>query len=150
MNPAIRRPLIQSPPPICATMSAVAYWTTEAATAKDMSIPPAISTTSKPTAKMILTALVLSRSNALTTVKKRSVVSARTRQIRTMTPSNAISVGCVRKSLRIDVSLKLGQRRNTRVVLAEDPPLCHVQHAVGIEIDFRHLVGDQDNCQPGL
>ena len=33
---------------------------------------------------------------------------------------------------------------------ADDPPLRHVQHAVGIEIDFRHLVRDQDDRKAAL
>ena len=45
-------PDAQLPPPRDMTASAVRYWTTDAPTANEMSIPPATSTTRSPAAKM--------------------------------------------------------------------------------------------------
>ncbi len=51
---------------------------TEAATAKEISMPPAISTTNRPTAKMMLTALMFRRSKALPSEKKFAVAKEST------------------------------------------------------------------------
>ena len=90
--PATISPITQLPPPIQPRNVTARYCTTEAATAKEMSMPPAISTTSRPTAKMMLTELVFRRSKALPSVKKRSDAKESTTQMTAMTPSSASSV----------------------------------------------------------
>jgi hypothetical protein len=89
---AIKRPDTQPPPPIRSNARAVTYCTIEAATAKEMSIPPAISTTSRPTAKMMLTALMFRRSKALPSEKKFAVAKESTALMTTITASSENSV----------------------------------------------------------
>ena len=92
MAPATISPITQLPPPIQPRNVTARYCTTDAATAKEMSMPPAISTTSRPTAKMMLTELVLRRSNALPRVKKRSVAKERNTQMTAITARSDSSV----------------------------------------------------------
>lgn len=56
--PAAIRPMAEFPPPNAAKNQTQRYCTPEAATAKEMSIPPTISTTKRPTAQITLTALL--------------------------------------------------------------------------------------------
>ena len=49
--------------------------------------------------------------------------------------------------LRIDRGLQRVERDGARIIFGDDPARCHVQDAVGIEIDFRHFVGDQQDRQ---
>ena len=86
-------PMNQSPPPIFAKASAATYCTTDAATAKEMSMPPAISTTSSPTAKIRLVELVLSRLNRLATVKNLSLASDSPTHMMASTMTSQVSVG---------------------------------------------------------
>ena len=93
------RPISQSPPPIPASASATTYCTTEAATANEMSMPPAISTTSSPTAKIRLVELVLSRLKRLAMVKNLSLASESPALITSSTMTSQVSVGWARNSL---------------------------------------------------
>ena len=79
-----------------ASASATTYWTTDAATANEMSMPPAISTTSSPTAKIRLIELVLSRLKRLAMVKNLSLVIDRPAQITSRTTTSHVSVGWAR------------------------------------------------------
>ena len=94
-------PDAQLPPPRDMTASAVRYWTTDAPTANEMSMPPATSTTRSPAAKMRLMALMLRRSNRLTRVRKVSVARPSTAQMTTMTrrshPSVEAGIGSARR-----------------------------------------------------
>ena len=69
-TPANRKPTTQSPPPMARSDSAVRYWTTDAATANEMSMPPVIRTTNRPTAQMTLTALLFINDAKFPAVKK--------------------------------------------------------------------------------
>ena len=69
------------------------YWTTDAATAKEISMPPAISTTSRPTAQIRLTELLLSSEVRLPSVRKLSEASDRNTQSATRTIASLNSVG---------------------------------------------------------
>ena len=68
--PANKRPKSQLPPPTACSASAVRYCATDAPTAKEMSMPPAIRTTSSPTAQITLTALLFSSDAKFPAVKK--------------------------------------------------------------------------------
>src|SRR5579863_6413751 len=82
MTPAKRRPTSQSPPPSAMSARKLRYWTTEAATAKEMSIPPEINTMSRPTAQITLMALLfinevrLEAERKLGEAKERKMINA--------------------------------------------------------------------------
>jgi hypothetical protein len=78
---------------MAASASAATYWTTEAATANEMSIPPAISTTSSPTAKIRFTELVLRRLKRLATVRNCAVVRDNPAHMTKRTIISQVSVG---------------------------------------------------------
>ena len=137
-----RKPSAQLPPPRRMTVNAVRYWTTDAPTAKEMSIPPAISTTSSPTAKMMLTELWFRRSNRLGSVRKVEVVRLRPITMAAMTRISRASIEPI-PSLRrsgMDVSLDLVDGCGTRHVFLHHAAIAHMQDTVGVEIDFRNLV----------
>jgi hypothetical protein len=69
-TPANRSPTIQPPPPTACSANAVRYWATDAPTAKEISMPPAIRTTSSPTAQMTLTALLFINDAKFPALKK--------------------------------------------------------------------------------
>src|SRR3954454_4254151 len=96
-------------------------------------MPPAISTTSSPAAKITLTALMLSRSNRLTRVKKVSVVSARNRHISAIT---TISQRSVVPILRMDLAFDPVHRHGARQIFIDQPAVAHMQDAVTVEIDL--------------
>src|SRR3954470_6103290 len=125
--PASSRPTAQSPPPSGAMVIAVRYCTTEAATAKEMSMPPAISTTSRPTPKMMLTELALMRSNRFGRVRKVEVVSARPAPIKRMTAINQRSVPPRSRMHRL---LDGVDGDGLRLILADEAAVAHVQHDV--------------------
>src|SRR4051794_18832158 len=105
-------PMIQLPPPIFMRPRATTYCTTDAATANEMSMPPAISTTTRPTAKIRLVELVLRRLKRLAIVKNLSLVSVKPRQITSRTISSQVSVGLARNSFGI---LRLGIDRGLQI-----------------------------------
>ncbi len=94
------KPMAQSPPPRAPTESATRYCTTEAATVKEMSMPPAISTTSSPTPKMMLTALLLARSKMLGSVRNVPVDSPRPTTMARITRRSQRSVAPIGKPTR--------------------------------------------------
>src|ERR1700712_1739442 len=147
-NPAAtRKPDAQSPPPSRMTVSAVRYWTTDAPTANEMSIPPAMSTTSKPAAKMILTALWLSRSKRLGRVRNGEVVAPSPITMAAITRISRASIEPIPHLRRsgMDVSLDLVDGRGAGRVLGDHAPVAHMQNTVGVEIDLGNLVGDQQD-----
>src|ERR1700687_4779834 len=147
-NPAAAmKPSAQLPPPSRMTVSAVRYWTTEAPTANEMSIPPAMSTTSSPTAKMMLTELWLSRSNRLGRVRKVDVEALRPTTIRAMTRISRASIEPIPHLRRsgMDVSLDLVDGCGSRHVFRNNVAITHMQDTVGVEVDFRDLVRDQED-----
>src|ERR1700737_132732 len=147
-NPAAAmKPSAQLPPPSRMTVSAVRYWTTEAPTANEMSIPPAMSTTSSPTAKMMLTELWLSRSNRLGRVRKVDVEALRPTTIAAMTTISRASIEPIPHLRRsgMDVSLDLVDGRGSRHVFSDHAPVAHMQNTVGLEINLGDLVGDQQD-----
>src|SRR5471030_570831 len=147
-NPAAtRKPNAQSPPPSRMTVSAVRYWTTDAPTANEMSIPPAMSTTSNPVAKIMLTALWLSRSKRLGSVRNVEVVAPSPTTMAAMTRISRASIEPIPHLRRsgMDVSLNLIDGRGSRRVFSDHAPVAHMQNTVGVEIDFRDLVGDQQD-----
>src|SRR5882762_10258369 len=147
-NPAAAmKPSAQLPPPSRMTVNAVRYWTTEAPTAKEMSIPPAMSTTSSPTAKMMLTELWLSRSNRFGRVRKVDVDALRPTTITAMTRISRTSIEPIPNLRRsgMDVSLDLVDGCRSRYVFRNNAAIAHVQNTVGVEVDFRDLVGDQQD-----
>ena len=127
-------------------MVAATYWTTEAATAKEISIPPDIRTTRSPTAKITFTELVFSRLKKLATDKNCGATADKPTDINIRMTTSQVSVGWARpslgskRSLRIDRPFEFVQADATRIELTDDPALLHVQDAIGIEIDFRHFV----------
>src|ERR1700761_5958498 len=142
-----RTPSAQLPPPRCMTVKAVRYCTTEAPTANEMSMPPAISTTSSPTAKMMLTELWFRRSNRLGKVRKVEVVTPRPITMTAMTRISSASIEPI-PSLRrsgMDVSLDLVDGCGTRHVFLHHAAIAHMQDTVGVEVDLRDLVGDQQD-----
>src|SRR5471030_254676 len=147
-NPAAtRKPNAQSPPPSRMTVSAVRYWTTDAPTANEMSIPPAISTTSSPAAKMMLTALWLSRSNRLGRVRNVEVVAPSPTTMAAITRISRASIDPIPHLRRsgMDVSLDLVDGRGSGHVFSDHAPIAHMQNTVGVEIDLRDFVGDQQD-----
>ncbi len=80
-------------PPTAPNIVASTYCTTEAATANEMSIPPAISTTSRPTAQITFTAELFKSDVTLTSVAKFGVATDRAPHSSTSTRSSRISVG---------------------------------------------------------
>ena len=145
--------MTQLPPPTPASASAATYCTTEAATANEMSMPPAISTTSSPTAKIRLTELVLSRLKRLASVKNLSLASDSPTHI---DDQNDDQPGLGRVGAQQPWHTHVRHRpppRAPRVTSArgsyslDDPAGRHMQDAVSVEIDFRHLVGDQQDRQ---
>src|ERR1700686_5402546 len=147
-NPAATmKPNAQSPPPSRMTVSAVRYWTTDAPTANEMSIPPAMSTTSNPTAKMMLTALWLSRSNKLGSERKVEVETPRPTTIAAMTTISRASIEPIPHLRRsgMDVSLDLVDGCGSGHVFTDHAPVAHMQNTVGVEINLGDLVGDQQD-----
>src|SRR3954468_5207835 len=147
--PASSRPTAQSPPPSGAMVIAVRYCTTEAATAKEMSMPPAMSTTSRPTPKMTLTELAFSRSNRLGRVRKVVVSRLSPTAIRRMTTISQSSVRPI-PSLGMDGFLDLIDVDLARHVATDEAAVPHVQDAGGGEVDLRDLVRDEQDRHAGL
>src|SRR5215208_789201 len=117
-----------------------------------MSMPPVTSTTSRPTAKITLIALTLTRSTRLPAVMKESVARPRraTRTMMTTTSQASVVRGRNLDALGIDRlldPLDLGLGRHERL---DDPAAAHVQDAVGVEVDLRDLVGDEQDRHPAL
>src|SRR5260221_2246980 len=112
-----------------------------------MSIPPAMSTTSNPTAKMMLTELWLSRSNRLGSVRNVVVETLRPLTITAMRRISRASIEPIRHLRRsgMDVSFDLVHGCGARDILRHDAAIAHVQDTVRIEVDFRDLVGDQQD-----
>src|SRR3954447_1432731 len=147
--PASSSPTTQLPPPSDMTVIAVRYCTTEAATATEMSMPPAMSTTSRPTPKMTLTELAFSRSNRLGKVRKVVVSRLSPTAIRRMTTMSQSSVRPI-PSLGMDGFLDLVDVGLGRHVAADEAAVPHVQDAVGVEVDLRNFVRDEQDRHPGL
>src|SRR5277367_1147263 len=122
---------------------------TEAATAKEMSIPPATRTTSKPTPKMISTALVLSRSNMFENVRNVCVVRLRPMTIRQSTTISHRSVAPT-ESLGMDGPLDRVHIGPTWHILVDDATVLHVENAIRIEVGLRDFVRNQKNSHAGL
>src|SRR5919205_427935 len=142
--PASSSPTIQSPPPSGATTIAGRYCTTEAATAKEMSMPPAMSTTSRPTPKMMLTEVAFSRSKRLGRVRKVVVSRLKPTAIRRMTTTSQSSVRPI-PSLGMDGFLDRVDVGLARHVAVDEAAVAHVQDAVGVEVDFGDLVRDEQD-----
>ena len=94
-SPATTNPTAQLPPPIPIKAWAAMYWTTEAATAKEISIPPAIRTTRSPTAQIRFTALLLRSDVRLPSVRNVSVRTESPMIIRSRTTLSRASTGWV-------------------------------------------------------
>src|SRR5258708_21650032 len=141
------KPSAQLPPPRRITVNAVRYWTNDAPTANEISMPPAISTTSSPTAKMMLTELWLSRSNRFGRVRNVEVERLRPITMMAITRISRASIEPI-PSLRksgMDVSLDLFHRCRSRHVLFNNAAVAHMQNSVGIEVDLRNLVRYQQD-----
>ena len=70
------------------------YCTTDAATAKEMSMPPEMSTTTRPTAKITFTELVFSRLKKFAKVKNCGAANVRPTEIAISSTTSHDSVGC--------------------------------------------------------
>src|SRR5205085_6432252 len=106
------------------------YCATEAVAVNEMSMPPAMSTTSSPEARMPTKAFDVSRSNRFCKVRKLSVASDSTSVSARMTASSQNS--WLRRqrdrALSIDDRLQRCLRGRMRDALAGDAPLAHHQH----------------------
>src|SRR6266702_8244915 len=105
-----------------------------------MSMPPAINTTSRPTAQITLTELLFRSEAKLPSVRKLFDASDRNRQIARRTRNNLVSVGLARMKLRIDGYFQLMQSCPSWVILTDKSAPRHVKNAVGVEIHLGDFV----------
>src|SRR5260370_30866077 len=141
------KPNAHTQPPSRMPVSTFIFFFFKQKTAYEMSIPPAMSTTSNPTAKMTLTALWLSRSNKLGSERKVEVEAPRATTIAAMTTISRASIEPIPHLRRsgMDVSLDLVDGRGSRHVFSDHAPVAHMQNTVGVEINLGDLVGDQQD-----
>src|SRR5438045_3839958 len=125
------------------------YCATEAVAVNEMSMPPAISTTRRPDARMPTNAFDVSRSNMFCHVRKLSVATDSTSDSARITASSQNS--WLRRQrdrapgLGIDHRLQLLLGRLVGNALAGEPPAAHHEHAVRVVEDLGDLVGDQQD-----
>src|SRR6185436_2547221 len=140
------------------------YCATEAVAVKEMSMPPATSTTSSPEARMPTKALDVRRSNRFCRVRKLSVASDRTSASAPMTTSSQNSwlrrkrasaltcglgsVDICQQTLGIDHRLQLLLRGGVRDAFADEAPAAHHHDAMRVVEDLGDLVRDQQNGDP--
>src|SRR5258708_7259909 len=126
---------------------AARYCATVAVAANEMSMPPATSTTSRPTAMMAVTDAPSATSIQLPSVQKPGARAPNSRAMAAMArPSRATgwcSSACACSGM--DGLLDLAFGMHPRHELAGHAPAAHVQHAVAVGMDLGHLVRDDDH-----
>lgn len=91
---AIKRPSDQLPPPICMTATAMIYWTTEAATAREISMPPRDQHDQKTDGEYDVDRAAVQKIESVGEPPERVRPRPRSRQIAAMTRSSHDSVDC--------------------------------------------------------